>query len=434
MAGELWRSQVRVGKETVYNTAVTATRRLYLIEPTLNDDAETMFHRFATGTPDNVRASTPGASVPIGRFQVPVSEDELLEALQMTVQGSITPTTPGGGTLAREWVATPSTTIDSVTMEVDDAARPWRATGCYGNSIEIAGDVDGDNLATVELFAAGLTQNALTGAPGERTPTFMRGWETRIYLANFGVDPLAGDAPIGAFLKRWRVRIGRNLGRKYLATNTQAMSGVTLGEFDCETELTVEAVSAQALTEFNNWRAGTKRNVTLEFGQNTQIESAPTNEAQTLTEGTAITAGTFTLTFRGATTGTIGTPWSAALVQAALEALHTIGAGNVSCTGGPLDTAPITVTFVGQLSGLNVPQLTSNQGGLTGTFTHATSTPGVGYKRTVLLTIPGAWRSFGGNETDAGTRMYRLTQNYIYDATLTYGFKALLRNARTTAF
>lgn len=430
----MWRQQVRVGKEVTYNTAATATRKLYLVEPTLNDDAETMFHRFATGTPDNVRASTPGASVPIGRFQVPVSEDELLEALQMTIQGSITPTTPGGGTLTREWVATPNVAVDSATMEWDDGFRAWRATGCYGNSIEIAGDVDGDNMATVELFAAGLTQNALSGAPADRTPTFMRGWETRIYLANFNVDPLVGDAPIGALLKRWRVRVGRNLGRKYLATNTQAMAAAIPGEFDCECELTVEASSPQALTEFTNWRANTKRNVSLEFGNNTQIESAPTNEVQTLTEGTAITAGTFTLTFRGATTGTIGTPWSAAQTQAALEALHTIGAGNVTVTGGPLDTTPLTITFIGTLSGLNVPQLTSNQASLTGTFTHATSTPGVGYKRTVILTIPGAWRAVSLSETDAGTRMYRLTQNYIYDATLAFGFKALLRSARTSAW
>lgn len=410
MAGELWLQQVRVAKEVTQGVPVTpATRRLYLVEPSLVDDGEASFHDFATGTVDNTREATAGAKVVGGRFQVPVSGDEMLEALLVTVKGAVTPTTPAGGTLARDWVFTPSATLDAMTFEYDDGARGLQGSGLQGNSFEISGaSGPGEgNMAMFELMGTDLVISALTGSPTERVPSFIEGWETRAYIGAFGADPAALD-PVNSFVKNWRVRYNNNMERKYLGNNTQVAEALVRGTLAIEYELTVEAKNAQAVTEFNNWRAATKRIVRLEFGQNRQIEASPTNEIQTLTEGTAITAGTFTLTFRGATTSAIGTPWSAAMVQAALEALPTIGKGNVTVTGGPLDTTPITITFVNQLGGLNVPQLTSGQGSLTGTFTHATPTPGVGYKRAVFVDLPGAWRAIALSEADAGTRMYRL--------------------------
>lgn len=110
-------------------------------------------------------------------------------------------------------------------------------------------------------------------------------------------------------------------------------------------------------------------------------------EVQTVTEGgSGLTS--FTLTFSGQTTAAIAAAAPAADVQAALEALSTIGAGNITVAGAA--GGPYTVTFGGTLAGTDVAQMTATPTGGTGTVTVATSTTG------------GADASADGRETAAG--------------------------------
>lgn len=96
-----------------------------------------------------------------------------------------------------------------------------------------------------------------------------------------------------------------------------------------------------------------------------------TDEVQTITEGgSGLTS--FTLTFGGETTDSIDDDATAEDVQAALEALSTIGEGNVAVTG----TGPWTVRFQGDLENTNVAQMTATPTGGTGTITIATTTAG----------------------------------------------------------
>jgi hypothetical protein len=98
-----------------------------------------------------------------------------------------------------------------------------------------------------------------------------------------------------------------------------------------------------------------------------------TDEVQTLTEGgSGLTS--FTLTFNGQTTASIAAAATAAQVQAAIEALSNVGAGNVSVTGAP--GGPYSVLFQGALADTNVAQMTSTPTGGTGTLTVATLTGG----------------------------------------------------------
>jgi hypothetical protein len=98
-----------------------------------------------------------------------------------------------------------------------------------------------------------------------------------------------------------------------------------------------------------------------------------TDEVQTLTVGgSGLTS--FTLTFGGQTTTSLVAAATAAQVQAALEALSTIGAGNVLVSGSA--GGPWTVTFRGELANTNVAQLTTTPTGGTGTVTAATTTAG----------------------------------------------------------
>jgi len=98
-----------------------------------------------------------------------------------------------------------------------------------------------------------------------------------------------------------------------------------------------------------------------------------TSEVQLLTIGGTPTGGTFVLAYRGQTTTNIA--WSAtnstllANITAALEALSTIGAGNVVLAVGTLTAGigTITITFQGTLARMSVLPITVSVIALTGT-------------------------------------------------------------------
>lgn len=98
-------------------------------------------------------------------------------------------------------------------------------------------------------------------------------------------------------------------------------------------------------------------------------QGAPTNGASEVVElsitGIA-TDGTFTLTFGSEETDAIEFDAAASAVESAFTALSSVGAGNAVCTGGPLPTTPVVITFSGSLAGLNVGDVTSTDT-LTGT-------------------------------------------------------------------
>lgn len=119
-----------------------------------------------------------------------------------------------------------------------------------------------------------------------------------------------------------------------------------------------------------------------------------TNEVQTVTITGTPAGGTFTLTFRAATTTGIAYNATADAVETALEALSTIGDGDVRVTGGPGPGTPYVVTFVNDLGHQNVPAMTASGASLTGGTTPAVAvaqtTPGssVGYNPRILI---GSW-------------------------------------------
>lgn len=79
----------------------------------------------------------------------------------------------------------------------------------------------------------------------------------------------------------------------------------------------------------------------------------------------APTGGTFTLTVNGQTTASLAYNATAAEIQTALVALSTVGAGNATATGGPIDTTSVVVTFAGSLGNVTVTA--------TDTFTETTT-------------------------------------------------------------
>jgi hypothetical protein len=90
------------------------------------------------------------------------------------------------------------------------------------------------------------------------------------------------------------------------------------------------------------------------------------DEIQLLKITGAPTGGTFTLTFGAQTTSAIPYNATAAQVQTALDALSSITAGKVACSGGPLPSKPVRIHFISTLGGANQAAITTNSAGLTG--------------------------------------------------------------------
>lgn len=160
-----------------------------------------------------------------------------------------------------------------------------------------------------------------------------------------------------------------------------------------------------------------------------------TNEQQIISLGTA-TGGTFTLTYDGQTTGNIAYNADAATVEAALEALSNIGAGEATTTGSA--GGPWTVTFSGALGGTDVDPITVDGTNLTGKLSVSISetVAGVdgGENETHLIYAigtsgqDGRFTITGDNSVSAGTFTLGVsvggtsiftTAAIAYDATLT---------------
>jgi hypothetical protein len=112
------------------------------------------------------------------------------------------------------------------------------------------------------------------------------------------------------------------------------------------------------------------------------VPSAGTNEVQSLTQSGSPTGGTFRILFRGVTSDTIAHNAAAATVQTALRAMSSIGATGVTCGGGALGAAPVTVTFDGsphQRRAQPLLKVVDNllTGGTNPTILVAETTPGV---------------------------------------------------------
>jgi len=130
-----------------------------------------------------------------------------------------------------------------------------------------------------------------------------------------------------------------------------------------------------------------------------------TNAVQTITVANA-TGGTFKLTFGAQTTGDLAFNASISAVQTALQALSTIGAGNVAVTGTP---DAYTVTFVEALGN-----------GPVGAITATDSTTGAGHAITIAQTTtgvtvtPGTFAAYASGNTD-GTQYPKAIA--VYDMT-----------------
>lgn len=89
------------------------------------------------------------------------------------------------------------------------------------------------------------------------------------------------------------------------------------------------------------------------------VTAAAANDVQTVTITGTPTGGTFRLLLNGELTAAIAYNAAAAAVQSAIEALPSVGSGNVACTGGALPGTAVVATFQGALASRKIPLMTA---------------------------------------------------------------------------
>lgn len=126
-------------------------------------------------------------------------------------------------------------------------------------------------------------------------------------------------------------------------------------------------------------------------------------DEQTISETGPPTAGTFTVTLDmgdgtgPVTSAPIAFDATAAVVQAALEGMSNVGAGNVLCGGGPLPGTPVTCTFQGALADATVPLMTVDSTALVG-GTAAVAHTTVGSPALGLYDAKPGWHDLGATK------------------------------------
>ncbi len=134
------------------------------------------------------------------------------------------------------------------------------------------------------------------------------------------------------------------------------------------------------------------------------VANSPVNERQAI--AVKAIGGTFTLSFKGQTTEPIAfnaqPEQGAGSLAAALGALSTVGAKNVTVTGSP---GAYTVEFLGSLGAAAQPQLTADPSQLTGTHsvTIATSRPAIAGADVEKFDSSGHFLLMFGSEVNATT-------------------------------
>jgi len=194
---------------------------------------------------------------------------------------------------------------------------------------------------------------------------------------------LTVDATGGSFTLTAHTQPSQGIGT--LTNGSTEVTNVSGGSFTVGQTISGVGIDpGTTVTAVGTFTSGSQRRITL---------SAP---------ATVDGAQSLTATIE-ATTGPLAWNATAAQVQAALEGLDILGTGNVSITGGPGDSSPLTIEFTGALAGVNVMQLTSDASGLTGGASTATVTTGNDVRNLTLIG-PDATGVFGASED--GHRVY----------------------------
>lgn len=274
-------------------------------------------------------------------------------------------------------------------------------------------------------FAAGLT-NAVQdisfgGSPTTGTYTLSYGGQTTT-----GIAPNVAATTVQAALQALS-SIGSNnvtvigpSGGPYVVTFVNSLAGIDVSTITSDATGLSGGAGPISITITTTTTGGQGDGPTQNpiLFRVTPLDAAGVNAEQVVAFIGAPTGGSFTLTYGGQTTTSLAYNSTATQVQTALQALSSIGTGNVLVAGaeGDLD-APWFITFTGTLGNQPITTMTAASS-LTGTgtvgITVTTSTPG---QQAVISTLAGQYYPTISYDVGAGEFILELTDG---DTTLTY--------------
>jgi hypothetical protein len=243
--------------------------------------------------------------------------------------------------------------IQYVTVKIDTSGlyQPLAsATGVVG--IVGPAPIAGPGFSNPTLFT-----RPLTGAGGEPyariVPVLMVApLASDVWTLSIAGNPTGGMFTL-SFAGQTTAALPFNATSAQVQTALQALAAIGPGNVTCasgalpSTNVTITFAGTLGFQTqspisigANNLTGGTSPAATL---AHTVTGSARINDVQTLSLAGNPTGGSFTLSF-GGQTAAIPFNATSAQVQAALQALASVGAGNVLCAGGPLP-AGVTITF-----------------------------------------------------------------------------------------
>jgi len=435
MAGEKWLQVFQVGKETTPGTAVPATRKMYWMGDLMRTRAVNLV-KVASGTRDNQRDAKLRSVTAGAKATQAVSADELIEPLLACVQGGVTPTTANG---CSTWVFKPGATLDSQTVEYFDAYRGLQLRGALVDEIALSGVVSGDSKADITYFARDAIFNPMSGTGGVSevqsvglgaasagtvvltfngysTPALAYNAANATVQAALQALPSIGAGNVtitgGPFPAALTVTFAGGLAKQ---AGLALIAGVGTG-------LTGGAVAISRTTAGVNPTLLADRVPNFFPGWNMQLYVDPFGG----TPGITNLAGSFlnyTLAIKNhAVRKYFGdnTTATGAIVLGELE-VH----GEITLEGNAAGFAEYNNWDAGTKRMVRVVLGNSQYDAVIGTSAN---------KPQVWLDIPCAWTAVDLTPEDAGTKIYKFTFDYVYDAVNAYGLQITTFSSRATAY
>jgi len=260
----------------------------------------------------------------------------------------------------------------------------WRATASSGYSAasltRITSDPPGASpegitldpathtLYVAELVAGKSSADAYDALTGAHLYGFAGGIAGAKFQTQIAFDQSTGAVYIPDFRESFTEP---NTAKVYRFAAAQSYADATATPIAATEIIDTSAKIGATVSDNNvlptNWRLELSENdgdtwSGVQSGQTTRASASTANTG--LSSGTLTikaAGGTFTLIFQGKTTTPLPYNSSAATVKSALEALSTIGAGNVNVTNGPgseSGSTPYNLTFTGALAGTEVSKIT----------------------------------------------------------------------------
>ena len=246
--------RIQVGLETVRGTpvaadkilvgAITLTPHLELNEP---EDEER-----------NSLALTHQSEI-VGqwttmRFDANCRFQQIIDLLAMTLQGGVTPTTPGGGTNSRLWTFTPTLDAlnvqDSYTFEVGDSQQEYECGFVVGESMELTYEFNQPIKISASLFGEYLAKSTFTGSLTIPTLESAITAKTKLYIdsswANLGTTQVTGT------LGSARITLPSGLQRVWTGEGALDFSTVSENKRRAEIELLL-VHNASGVAEYDKY-------------------------------------------------------------------------------------------------------------------------------------------------------------------------------------